>query len=58
LGDWIMESCIGPAPLSPVVAKGRPQLHDLPAGSLTVLSVRLDLADGPWLRAAPAILGQ
>lgn len=58
LADWTMESCIGPSPLSPVAARGRATVHDLPAGSQIVLSVRLDLPDGPWLRSAPAALAR
>jgi hypothetical protein len=57
MSAWTMESCIGPSPLTPVAAKGRRAIHDLPGGSLVVLSVGLDLPDGPWLRAAPATLG-
>jgi len=56
LSDWMVESCIGPSPLSPVAAMGRPLIHALPPGSAAVLSVRMATADGPWLRAAPLTL--
>jgi len=52
----MVESCIGPSPLSPVAAMGRPLIHALPPGSAAVLSVRMATADGPWLRAAPLTL--
>lgn len=57
LDDWAVEACIGPSPLSPVAAKGRPSVLALSAGTPVTLSVRLTTVDGAWLRAAPAILG-
>lgn len=57
LVSWTLEACTGAQPLVTVAALGRPATHALPAGSLTVLSVQLELADGPWHFAAPVVLG-
>lgn len=56
LADWAVEACIGPAPLSPIAAMGRTPVLALPPGTPAVLSARLALADGSWLRAGPVVL--
>ena len=50
-----VESCIGSSPLSVVEDQDR-VYHHLPGGAQAVLSVRLDLADGPWRAAAPFLV--
>jgi hypothetical protein len=50
-----VESCIGSNPLSVVEDQDR-VYHRLPAGAQAVLSVRLDLEDGPWRAAAPFLV--
>jgi hypothetical protein len=50
-----VESCIGSGPLSVVEDRDR-VYHRLPVGAQAVLSVRLDLEDGPWRAAAPFIV--
>lgn len=50
-----VESCVGSSPLS--VVEDHDQIyHRLPAGAQAVLSVRLDLDDGPWRAAAPFLV--
>ncbi len=50
-----VESCIGSSPLSVVEDHDR-VYRRLPAGAQAVLSVRLDLDDGPWRAAAPFLV--
>ena len=50
-----VESCIGSSPLSVVEDQDR-VYHRMPAGARAVLSVRLDLEDGPWRAAAPFLV--
>lgn len=50
-----VESCVGSSPLS-VVEDHDQVYHRLPAGAQAVLSVRLDLDDGPWRAAAPFLV--
>lgn len=50
-----VESCIGSSPLSVVEDNDR-VYRRLPAGAQAVLSVRLDLEDGPWRAAAPFLV--
>lgn len=50
-----VESCIGSSPLSVVEDQDR-VYRRLPAGAQAVLSVRLDLEDGPWRAAAPFLV--
>ena len=50
-----VESCIGSSPLSVVEDQDR-VYHRLPAGAQAVLSVRLELKDGPWHAAAPFLV--
>ena len=57
LVSWTLEACTGAQPLVTVAALHRPATHALPAGSLAVFSVQLELADGPWHFAAPVVLG-
>lgn len=55
LARWTVESCVGASPLSVVSDKGR-VYRRLPAGARAVLSVRVELADGPWDAAAPFVV--
>ncbi len=50
-----VESCIGSSPLSVVEDNDR-VYRRLPAGSQAVLSVRIELDDGPWRAAAPFLV--
>ena len=54
--SWSVEACIGSQPLS-VIASSEAIHTDIPAGTLACLSIRLDLTDGPWLSAAPIVVG-
>lgn len=55
LSKRIVESCIGSSPLSVIEDQDR-VYRCLPAGAQAVLSVRLDLDDGPWRAAAPFLV--
>jgi hypothetical protein len=55
LSRRIVESCIGSSPLTVVEDQDR-VYRRLPAGAQAVLSVRLDLDDGPWRAAAPFLV--
>jgi hypothetical protein len=57
LDAWTVEACLGSPPLSVATWGGAPTRPALPAGSLTTLSLRLGLDDGPWLGSGPLILG-
>lgn len=57
LTAWTLEASTGMAPLSVVAGNGQPATLELPAGSLAVFSVQLQLDDGPWLRSAPVRIG-
>lgn len=50
-----VESCVGSSPLSVVEDQER-VYRRLPAGAQAVLSVRLELEDGPWRAAAPFLV--
>jgi len=53
---WSVEACIGSEPLS-VVASSDGAHRTVRAGTLACVSLRLDLPDGPWLGAGPAVIG-
>ena len=64
LAAWALEACVDSAPLSVISAGGESSTlksaavsGKLPAGSLASLSLRLELADGPWLASAPLVVG-
>jgi len=64
LDTWALEASIDSRPLSVVSAGGAsaaanaaPVSRGLRAGSLATLSLRLELADGPWLASAPLVVG-
>ncbi len=60
LKSWTLEACLGGHPLSAIAwenSNGRQSVHALPGGALAVLSVQLELPDGPWHGAAPLVLG-
>lgn len=59
--SWVIEACVGGAPLSPIAygnAAGSHSIRKLPVGSLAILSVELELADGPWHGAANIVLSR
>ena len=60
LTAWTVDACVGGAPLSPIAYGGKGgsrAIRKLPPGALAILTVQLDLADGPWHGAANLILG-
>lgn len=64
LSSWTVEACTDSRPLSicawgavPGEAAARPAGVNLPNGSLAVLSLRLDLDDGPWHAGSPFVVG-
>ncbi|MDB5964738.1 MAG: hypothetical protein JWQ72_1238 [Polaromonas sp.] len=57
LVGWTVEACIGLQPLNVILAQDRPQVMSLPAGSVAVFSVQLELDDGPWHRAVTVFMG-
>lgn len=57
---WTLESCLGNEPLIVAANGGRGSAtahRSLPAGSLCVLSVQLQLSDGAWHASVPLVLG-
>jgi len=57
LDAWTLEACLGSPPLSVAACDEAPARPALPAGSLTTLSLRLGLEDGPWLGSGTLIVG-
>ncbi len=57
LVGWTLESCTGLQPLGIVMAQGMRAGKPLPAGSVAVFSVQLELDDGPWHCAVPVCMG-
>jgi hypothetical protein len=57
LSGWTLEACVGVDPLSVVASHDRPPVFALPAGSLAVFTVCLQLSDGPWRASLPLIVG-
>lgn len=64
LASWTVEACTDSRPLSicawgaaPGEAGAKPAGVNLPNGSLAVLSLRLDLDDGPWHAGSPFVVG-
>jgi creatinase/prolidase-like protein len=54
---WDVEACLGTQPFSIVSSSEGPARGSLPAGALACLSLKLDLADGPWLGGGPVVIG-
>jgi hypothetical protein len=57
LVSWTLEACIGLQPLNVVMSQDKPATLALPAGSVAVFSVLLELEDGPWHCAATVLMG-
>ena len=58
---WTIESCVGGAPLSPIAYgndRGNQAVRSLPPGALAIVTVQLELPDGPWHGAANVVLGR
>jgi Xaa-Pro aminopeptidase len=55
--SWRLDASTGTAPLE-TLATERGTAAALPRGALAVVSVNLALADGPWLAAAPIVVGE
>jgi|SRR5690242_1009489 len=54
---WSVEACLGSQPFSIISSSEGPVHGTLPAGALACLSLRLELADGPWLGGGPVVIG-
>jgi hypothetical protein len=57
LVSWTLQSCMGAEPLQVVAADTGFAPRTLPAQALAVLSVQLQLADGPWYASQMLVLG-
>jgi hypothetical protein len=57
LVNWTLQSCLGAEPLQVVAADTGFAPRTLPAQALAVLSVQLQLADGPWYASQMLVLG-
>lgn len=64
LAAWAIEACVDSRPLTVIsaggtsdTAKAASARGKLAAGSLATLSLRLELADGPWLAGMPLVVG-
>lgn len=64
LVSWTVEACLDGRPLSiracgalPGAGGAKPAAANLPDGSLAVLSLQLELDDGPWHASAPLVVG-
>ena len=57
LVNWTLQSCMGAEPLQVVAADTGFAPRTLPAQALAVLSVQLQLADGPWYASQMLVLG-
>jgi Xaa-Pro aminopeptidase len=54
--SWRVDASIGTAPLQTVQTDSEGMSVPLPKGALLMMSMRLDLADGPWLAGGPSFL--
>ena len=57
LVNWTLQSCMGAEPLQVVAADTGFPPHPLPAQTLALLTVRLQLTDGPWYASQMLVLG-
>jgi hypothetical protein len=58
LVGWNVEACVGALPLAVVAASGTaPPPRPIPAGSLAVVTVRLETEAGPWIGGSALVLG-
>jgi hypothetical protein len=57
LVNWTLQSCMGAEPLQVVASDTGFALHPLPAQALALLTVHLQLADGPWYASQMLVLG-
>ena len=57
LVNWTLQSCMGAEPLQVVAADTGFAPHPLPAQTLALLTVRLQLTDGPWYASQMLVLG-
>jgi hypothetical protein len=53
---WSLEACVGSQPFSVVASAVGPR-GTVAAGTLACYSIKLQLADGPWLDGAPVVIG-
>ena len=57
LVNWTLQSCVGAEPLQVVAADTGFAPHPLPAQTLALLTVHLQLTDGPWYASQMLVLG-
>ena len=57
LVNWTLQSCMGAEPLQVVAADTGFAPHPLPAQTLALLTVHLQLTDGPWYASQMLVLG-
>jgi hypothetical protein len=57
LVGWTLEACTGLQPLNVVMSQETHATMALPAGSVAVFSVQLELEDGPWHSAVTVLIG-
>jgi hypothetical protein len=57
LVSWTLQSCMGAEPLQVVAADAGFAPHHLPAQTLALLTVHLQLTDGPWYASQMLVLG-
>ena len=57
LVSWTLQSCMGAEPLQVVAADTGFAPHPLPAQTLALLTVHLQLTDGPWYASQMLVLG-
>jgi creatinase/prolidase-like protein len=53
---WSLEACIGSQPFSVVASAVGPR-GTIPEGTLGCFTIKLALADGPWLSGGPVVVG-
>jgi hypothetical protein len=56
--NWTLEASIGLHSLERVASQQTGRLHALPPGALAMLSVELQLDDGPWRASVPLVMGR
>ena len=56
-GSWVIEGCTGTRPLSVLSTDERPGDGGLAPGAVRNLTIRRDIAGGPWLASTPILLG-
>jgi hypothetical protein len=58
LRGWMVETCVGSYPLAVIASSRTAERTAVTDGSFLVLTVELDMDGGPWIGAAPLIVGR